>query len=460
MVNITEAKGKILAHNMVNQYVDITPYELHVGFPIVNYTGFFPQPNELIIYAVPASIFKDKEQVVGYTGKSTGASFRVAKGVTVRTGGSGGRAVRDTVRKHSFGDLIITNQRVIFIGKDDNFDFPINKITAIKPLSKETFVVQAGRSSKNIFVEPGAVLYATGFVNYAITCNNEGLDVNAEKKQAEDEMTDEQINLCNQIKQEILATPQPKPKPQKKKWGCFTKFMFGVMCFFLAILIGVISFVIYIGVSGNSIDSDGNIISAQKYSDKEILDLENHPKAFDNFENTKDFYSKVSSKKVRIYNTYKNGGAYTKEENFLMYIDNGASRNDYVSDIRINLSLSEEFKDVTLDDVIRMAVSYLPMDIMDKYYDVNRVFTYGNEETMGYHYSWRLNKDGVDYYNSGHHELYNDYGFVIVHNIKTNDYTIKINLWARDVNMVGHDDEWIEKNTEPWNINLNTYYEN
>lgn len=236
--------------------------------------------------------------------------------------------------------------------------------------------------------------------------------------------------------------------------------MFGVMCFFLAILIGVISFAIYIGVSGNNIDSNGNIISAQTYSDKEILDLENHPKAFDNFENAKDFYSKVNIKKVCIYNTYKNGGTHTKEENFLMYIDNGASRNDYVSDIRINLGLSEEFKNVTLDDVVRIAVSYLPMDIMNKYYDVNRVFTYDNEETIGYHYSWKLNKEGIDYYNSGHYELYKDYEFVIIHNTKTNDYTIKINLWARDVNMSRHDDEWIEKNTDPWNINLNVFYKN
>lgn len=230
MVDIAEAKRKILAHNRVNQYVDITPYELHVGFPIINYTGFFPQPNELIIYAVPASIFKDKEQVVGYTGKSAGASFRVAKGVTVRTGGSGGRAVRDTVRKHSFGDLIITNQRVIFIGKDDNFDFPINKITAIKPLSKETFVIQAGRSSKNIFVESGAVLYAAGFVNYAITCYNEGLDVNAEKKQAEDEMTSEQRELCDIVLNTIVVSEPIKTQNTKiTQLKKIPSFIFGII---------------------------------------------------------------------------------------------------------------------------------------------------------------------------------------------------------------------------------------
>lgn len=167
MDNVFQAKQKIQEHNRINPYVDITPYELKVGFPVVKYNGFFPQADEIIIYAVPCATFKDKEQVVGYTGKSAGASVRVAKGLTVRTGSSGGQPIRDMVRKHSVGDLIITNKRVVFIGKDDNFDFSVNKISAIKPLSKETFLIQSGRSSKNIYVDSGAVIYTAGFVNYA-----------------------------------------------------------------------------------------------------------------------------------------------------------------------------------------------------------------------------------------------------------------------------------------------------
>ena len=50
-----------------------------------------PDIDEILIYATPAATFKDKEQIVGYTGKSAGVSVRVAKGVTVRSGGTGSR---------------------------------------------------------------------------------------------------------------------------------------------------------------------------------------------------------------------------------------------------------------------------------------------------------------------------------------------------------------------------------
>lgn len=59
MTEIGQAKEKIIAHNRANPYVDITPYELKVGFPTVKYPGFFPQSGEVVLYAVPAATFKD-----------------------------------------------------------------------------------------------------------------------------------------------------------------------------------------------------------------------------------------------------------------------------------------------------------------------------------------------------------------------------------------------------------------
>lgn len=167
-INIAkETLQKVAVANRVNPYVDITPYEVGVGMPIINYVGFFPQKGECIIYAAPAQTFKDKEQVVSYTGKSVGASFRVAKGVTVRTGSSGGRPIRGSVRNHNVGDLIITNKRVVFIGKDDSFDFSIEKISAVKILDGQSFVLQSGRTAKNVSVNPAIVAYVVGFITYA-----------------------------------------------------------------------------------------------------------------------------------------------------------------------------------------------------------------------------------------------------------------------------------------------------
>ena len=155
-----ETLQKIAAANRANPYADVIAYETGVGMPIIHYSGFFVQPGECIIYAAPAQTFKDKNQVVGYTGKSAGASFRVAKGVTVRTGSSGGKPIRGTVRDHNFGDLIISNKRVVFIGKDDSFDFPIEKVSAVKILDRQSFVLQSGRTAKNLAMDPAIVAYA------------------------------------------------------------------------------------------------------------------------------------------------------------------------------------------------------------------------------------------------------------------------------------------------------------
>lgn len=260
MVDISQAKEKIFAHNNVNPYVDITPYELKIGFPIVNYNCFFPHRGEVVIYAVPSATFKDKEQVAGYTGTSAGASVRVAKGVTVRTGRSGGQPIRNTVRKCNIGDLIVTNKRVVFIGKDDSFDFALDKITAIKPLSKETFIIQSGRNSKNIFVDSKAVIYAAGFVNYAITLHKDGIDINAEIQQAEDETTPELKALCDRVQQEVLLMKPVRAKAKKKRKGCIIQFLEGVLIFFVAILIGTIIYSISLGTNQGE-DSQTSITS-------------------------------------------------------------------------------------------------------------------------------------------------------------------------------------------------------
>ncbi len=453
--DILQAKQKICQHNHNNSYVDITPYELQVGVPIVNYMGFFPQADEVVVYVVPAFTFKDKEQVLGYRGKSSGVSVRLAKGLTYRTGGSGGNPIRGNVRKYHEGDLIITNKRVVFISKDDSFEYAVSKISAVKPLTQESFVIQSGKSFKNIIVHNSLIIYTIGFINYVVTGFNSNLDIVSEYKQANNDITEEQKNLCNQIKQDVLNMPYKEPKAKKKKWGCFTQFLFAIMCLLFIFLVFVVGFAT---ISENKSNGKGNNVTIQSYTDKNIVNLENHPKAFDSFEETKNFYSQVSNKKVRILDTYKKGGAYTKEEEYLLYIDNGASLKDYVSDIRINLGLSEEFNDITLDEVIKIAVSYLPMDVMNEYYNVNRVFTHGNDKIMSYHYSWELNDKGVEYHNSGHYELYKNYGFVVVHNIEDNTFTINIDLWANDVSKIGHSDEWINKNTTKWTIDLEKYY--
>ena len=292
MIN-DETKQKISNANRVNPYVDITPYELGVGFPTVSYLGFHPQPNEVLIYAAPAYTFKDKEQVVGYTGKSAGASVRVAKGLTVRTGGSGGKPIRSDVRKFNNGDLLITNQRVLFVGKDDTFDFKVEKIYTVKLLDTNSFVIQSGRSSKNVGLDTFLVAYAYGLINYVINQYNKGADVYADIMEEQSKITNEQRELCNRVRLECSNV-----KPPKKKGGIGKVLVLILLVFVVLTAIGIL-----VGVSSSTSDksnNSGDIVETVSYTDAELLALEGHPVIYDTFEEVNSFYEEVDSDRIKV----------------------------------------------------------------------------------------------------------------------------------------------------------------
>lgn len=448
-----ELKRKIANANRINPYVDITPYELKVGFPIVKYSGFFPRANEIIIYVVPAATFKDKEQVVGYTGKSAGASIRVAKGLTVRTGSSGGRPIRDMVRKHSVGDLIITNKRVVFIGKDDNFEFSVDKISAIKPLSKETFVIQAGRSSKNIFVDSNVVVYAAGFVNYAINCYNQGLDVIAEKKQAEDEMTTEQRELCNTIRQECMTIQIPKSREEirnEKKWK-INKILIKTT---VAIWIAAIAIVIGCLIAVNYVPS--NPQNNTNYSLSELLELNEHPMIYDSFEETKNFYKGIDIIQVvdsQRYNMFQDKYKSPLNDKILAYFIKDSSDRDSMGRVHFNIFDETLTDEMNIEKAVEILTNYLPNGF-GKYYKQDSCYKYTQGTVDVYTYSCRLNDVGIEYHNSGHFEYSYYYYLKFIHYTDTNQWKLETGYAAYG----DHDKGWIEKYAEPWNINMSAYF--
>jgi hypothetical protein len=76
------------------------------------------KPGE-VAYGVIGATLKEV-QTVGYAGRNTGVSVRIAKGIRVNSGGSRSHAVKDFVSVAS-GELVITNQRVVFAGDHKSF---------------------------------------------------------------------------------------------------------------------------------------------------------------------------------------------------------------------------------------------------------------------------------------------------------------------------------------------------
>lgn len=119
--------------------------------PSISFPGVAKRENEIIHYACPVKTFKDKEQVVGYAGRSSGFSVKVAKGIYYRTGGNKGTPIRSNVRTYINGTLVVTNQRIIFICEVNGFDVNFNKVTSLA-IDNDIFSIQIGSKMHKIVI--------------------------------------------------------------------------------------------------------------------------------------------------------------------------------------------------------------------------------------------------------------------------------------------------------------------
>lgn len=446
-----EIKIKIANANRANPYVDITPYELGITFPFVNYIGFHPDIDEILIYATPAATFKDKEQIVGYTGKSAGVSVRVAKWVTVRSGGTGSRAVRDTVRQSNMGDLLITNKRIMFVGKDDSFEFQVSKISTVKLLDTNSFVIQSGRSSKNVWLDTALVAYAHGLINYAINQNAQGVDVPASIKVDQSKITQEQIDLCNQVRNDCSMMKVPK---SQKKQGC----LWGVVKF-LWILVAVVAIggIIAVIVANNSGSNNNSSINVPQYTLNEVLALDNHPNIYDSYESTKAFYDGIGAVKVltiQQHSQIERGLKKVTDDETLLYFIQHSTYKDYTGTVQINLYDESVSADMTVDKAAKFLVSYLP-DNFFECYSKNSSYKYTNNNCTVYVYSCRFNDTGVAYHNDGNNQYSYYYSFKIIHFEDTNQWKLQTDYAAYGDKSL----DWIQKYADEWNVDFKDYVE-
>lgn len=101
--------------------------------PEVSSPNMFLSDGEICHYCGQATLVKTKNVVVGYTGGSAGATIRIAKGVSFRTGSSKGMPVRGDVQEKTNGVLSISNKRVVFSSIKTSFDKKISSLSALTP---------------------------------------------------------------------------------------------------------------------------------------------------------------------------------------------------------------------------------------------------------------------------------------------------------------------------------------
>lgn len=121
--------------------------------PVVSFPeAILLKPGEICHYQSFAKVGIIKNQVTGRTGGYGGVSVRIAKGITLHSGSSGGKSIREDVFYTYPGVFSMTNQRIIMTG-EKGFEHPISKLTAIAPYQgKSGITLQFGKATYSLLM--------------------------------------------------------------------------------------------------------------------------------------------------------------------------------------------------------------------------------------------------------------------------------------------------------------------
>lgn len=382
-------------NNFNNPYVDVVPYELGYRLPIVHYRNFVNlKSGENIIYASYAATFTDKEKVVGYSGKSSGMSVRIAKGLTYRTGGNSGRPIRGKVRDFYYGDIIITNQRVIFTGQDDHFEYSLDSITVTKMIYKDAILIQKANSSRNICFSNDAIcLYAYSILTFLLEQHGV-LDVSLFRP-----LTPIEVQSCNGISGQLKKYRKHGKNRNNHSKGRIITWSI-VLCLVFVVVIACIELNKASDNMDNKIATNSKkVVDTSGYSTLQLTMMEDHPKVFSDYNKARKFYiSKgfdVDDNKSRVIVTEPRPIQDKYNYPLLLYSKDGEA----ISEFSIYFDKNQA-KSITIEQAMKISGKYLPGNF-NKYYDTLDERK-GNDTDGGtwYIYSAKLNSVGSEYVNN------------------------------------------------------------
>lgn len=107
--------------------------------------------DEVAHFFAPARRYITKKKAVGRTGSGGGISVRVAKGVSVRSGGGASQTVYDDVTDAFAGRVVLTNRRIVFLAEQNGFECKLSAISAIMP-EGDGLMIQAGAKNYRLAV--------------------------------------------------------------------------------------------------------------------------------------------------------------------------------------------------------------------------------------------------------------------------------------------------------------------
>jgi len=131
-------------------------------------TNMILQKGEICHWIVPAKLCEERVISRHYEGGYSGVSFRIARGISFRTGGFRGHPVveRGVVEVDS-GNLTITNKRTIFNGVNKTAVFPYKKVIDIQ-LFRDAFQITKEGKTKAEFFKVDDMEVVTAIISEAV----------------------------------------------------------------------------------------------------------------------------------------------------------------------------------------------------------------------------------------------------------------------------------------------------
>lgn len=123
---------------------------------------------EVCFYSGKAAAYHEKNVVTGRTSSGAGVSLRVAKGVSVRTGGGGSKNIRETIGESFEGTLYLTNFRIILLAPKYGFDVMIPKITSVSTRSDGLQLFEGSKCHSVLTSDVNKILSTIELMNRAM----------------------------------------------------------------------------------------------------------------------------------------------------------------------------------------------------------------------------------------------------------------------------------------------------
>ena len=110
---------------------DLEAFKSFGKLPQISNSPVILAEGEQAVYACRAERVETKNRRIGTTGGGAGASIRVAKGVRIRTGGTGSKSVYGDVEMVHGGEFVVTTDRIVFVANSRAFEEKLADISAI-----------------------------------------------------------------------------------------------------------------------------------------------------------------------------------------------------------------------------------------------------------------------------------------------------------------------------------------